>query len=211
MSNMAQDSESVKIRLFSGELDEMAYREVKKRRRLGNEVSALVFGRDVGELAVRLAESGARVIVDTTVEKQSSPAGLRRLPFSLAALPEASALPEAPFDVIVGQLALHPLPYEQAHNALCRLIQLLKIGGKLHLSAYGLHSMLGDYYPDSGKLVEERFSELPASLAGLYDLHGSVCLYSERNLFTLLFKVGASVLQSATGTHGNVRAVAVRI
>lgn len=212
MSNMAQDSESARIRLFSGELDEMARREVEKRRRLGNEVSALVFGRDVGELAIRLADAGARVVVDATAERKSPPrAGLRALPLSLAGLSDADVFPEAPFDVVVGQLALHPIPYEQARQALCRLMTMLKIGGKLYLSAYGLHSTLGDYYPDSGKLVEERFAELPASLADLYDLHGPVCLYSERNLITLLFQVGAPVLQSATGALGNVRAVAVRI
>lgn len=212
MSNMAQDSESARIRLFSGELDEMARREVEKRRRLGNEVSALVFGRDVGELAVRLADAGARVVVDTAAERKSPPrAGLRAFPFSLAGLSDVDVFPEAPFDVVVGQLALHPIPYEQARQALSRLMLMLKIGGKLYLSAYGLHSTLGDYYPDSGKLVEERFAELPASLADLYDLHGPVCLYSERNLITLLFQVGAPVLQSATGALGNVRAVAVRI
>lgn len=211
MSNMAQDSESARIRLFSGELDEMARKEVEKRRRLGNEVSALVFGRDVGDLALRLAAAGARVVVDTSAGNLPSRPGLRSLPVSLAALPGASMLPEAPFDVVVGQLALHALPYEQAHTALCQLMPLLKIGGKLYLSAYGLHSMLGDYYPDSGKFVEERFAELPPALASLYDLPGPVCLYSERNLITLLFKVGAPVLQSATGALGNIRAVAVRI
>ena len=55
MSNMAQDSESERIRLFSGELDEMVGKEVAKRQRLGNDVSAMVFGRDVGDLARQLA------------------------------------------------------------------------------------------------------------------------------------------------------------
>lgn len=211
MSNMAQDSESARIRLFAGELEEMARKEIEKRRRLGNEASALVFGREVGALAVRLADAGARVVVDATAENPPARPRLRSLPFSLATLPTASALPEAPFDIIVGQLALHAMPYEQARQALCQLVALLKIGGKLYLSAYGLHSMLGDHYPDSGKLVEERFAELPASLASLYDLRGPVCLYSERNLITLLFQVGTPVLQSATGALGNIRAVAVRI
>lgn len=211
MSNMAHDSESAKIRLFACELDEMAYQEVKKRCRLDNNVSALVFGRDVGNLAIRLADLGARVVVDASQQKQPPRPGLRSLVFSLAALPETDALPEAPFDVIIAQFALHAVPYGQALQALLQLTHRLKIGGKLYLSAYGLHSTLGDHYPDSGKLVEERFSELPASLAELYDLHGPVCLYSERNLITLLFQVGTPVLQNATGALGNVRAVAVRI
>jgi hypothetical protein len=211
MSNMAQDSESTRVGLFAGELEEMARKEVESRRRLGNDVSALVFGRDVGKLAIRLAEYGAQVVIAATAQKTPPHPGLRAIPFSAGALPEAGTLPEAPFDVIVAQFALHSIPYEQARQALCRLAKMLKIGGKLYISTYGLHSMLGDHYPDSGKLVEERFAELPAALAALYDLQGSVCLYSERNLITLLFQVGTPVLQSATGAIGNIRAVAVRI
>lgn len=211
MSNMAHDSEAARLRLFSGELDEMARKEVLLRRRLGNEVSALVFGNDVGALANRLLDAGARVVVDGPIDTRPTRTGLRTRPVSLTALPDLRELPEAPFDVVIGQFALHPLPYKQALQALCQLASMLKIGGKLYLSAYGLHSMLGDHYPDSGKFVEERFCELPAALAGLYDLNGPVCLYSERNLITLLFKVGTPILQSATGALGNVRAVAVRI
>ena len=238
MSNMAQDSETAKIRLFAGELEDLARKEVDKRlrlcnemsglvfgsnmgqlasrladtrRRLNGEVSALVFGHDVGQLAARLADQGAQVVVDATDKKTPARAGLRTLPFSLDSLPGPDALPEAPFDIIFGQLVLHTQPYARALEAVSKLTHMLKIGGKLYLSAYGLHSMLGDHYPDSGKLVEERFAELPATLADLYNLHGPVCLYSERNLITLLFKVGAPVLQSATGALGNIRAVAVRI
>jgi hypothetical protein len=208
MSNMAHDSESTRIRLFSGELNEMAFKEVENRLHAGADVSALIFGREVSDLAVQLASSGAQVVVEACPQNHR---GLRVVPFTLAKLPDSGALPEAPFDVIVSQLVLHPLPYEQAYQALCKLMSLLKIGGKLYLSTYGLHSMIGDQYPDSGKRVEDRFAELPAGLADLYDLHGPLCLYSERNLFTLLFQVGASILQSATGALGNVRAVVVRI
>lgn len=211
MSNMAQDSESERIRLFSGELDEMVCKEVAKRHRLGNDVSAMVFGRDVGDLARQLADAGAQVLVDSTAKKLPDGPGLRNQALSLAALPAPGTLPEAPFDVIVGQFALHAIPYAQARIVLGQLLQMLKIGGKLYLSTYGVYSMLGDHYPDSGKFIEDRFAELPAALANLYDLHGPICLYSERNLITLLFQAGATVLQNATGAIGNVRAVAVRI
>jgi len=210
MSNLAEQADPGHIGLFIGQLDDLAARTVEKRRRLGNEVSALLFGRGVGETARRMAAAGARVVVAETPSGTLA-SGLRAQPFTLATLPDPGELPEAPFDVVVGQLALHALPYEQARRAVRRLLMLLKIGGKLYLSAYGLHSTLGDHYPDSGKLIEHRFSELPPPLADTYDLHGPVCLYSERNLITLLFEVGASVLQSATGPLGNVRAVAVRV
>jgi hypothetical protein len=208
MSNMSQDTDAGRIRLFTGELDEMACKEAAKRLRLEGHVSALIFGRDIGELAIRMAKTGTRVVVDATVEHPPAMPGLRAIPLSKLAV---DALPEAPFDVIVGQLALHSLPYAQARDTLDQLRQLLKIGGKLYLSAYGVRSTLGDFYPDNGKLVQDRFAELPASLAGVYDLYGPICLYSERDLITLLFEVGVPVLQSATSGQGNVRAIAVRI
>lgn len=209
MSNMSQDTDAARSRLFTSELDEIAYKEAAKRFRLNHDVSALLFGRDVTELAVRMAKAGISVVVDAAAAG-NLPAlpRLRAMPLSQLAV---EALPEAPFDLIVGQLALHSLPYAQACDVLQQLRRLLKIGGKLYLSAYGKHSTLGDYYPDNDKRVQDRFAELLESLAALYDLHGPICLYSERDLITLLFEVGAPVLHSATSGQGNVRVVAVRI
>ena len=208
MSNMSQDTDAARSRLFTSELDEIAYKEAAKRFRLNKDVSALLFGRDVTELALRMAKAGISVVVDAAAENLPALPRLRTMPLSQL---EVAALPEAPFDLIVGQLALHSLPYAQARDVLQQLRRLLKIGGKLYLSAYGKHSTLGDYYPDNSKRVQDRFAELPASLAKLYDLHGPICLYSERDLITLLFEVGAPVLHSATSGQGNVRVVAVRI
>ena len=208
MSGISKGMDAARVRLFTGELDEMACKEAAKRLHLNNEVSALVFGRDISELATRLAKNHIKVVIDTVQEPVLTLPGLRAM--SLAQL-ATDTLPEAPFDLVVGQLALHSLPYAEARNVLCQLRRLLKIGGKLYLSAYGKHSTLGDYYPDNGKRVQDRFAELPSALAKLYDLHGPICLYSERDLITLLFEVGAPVLQSATSGQGNVRVVAVRI
>jgi hypothetical protein len=208
MSNMSQDTDAARSRLFTSELDEIAYKEAAKRLRLDNNVSALLFGRDIVELAVRMAKVGVKVVVDAAVENPPVVPGLRAMPLSQI---KVDALPEAPFDLIVGQLALHSLPYAQALDVLLQLRRLLKIGGKLFLSAYGVRSTLGDFYPDSGKRVQDRFAELPTALADLYNLHGPICLYSERDLITLLFETGAPVVHSATSGQGNVRAIAVRI
>lgn len=208
MSTMSRtDAET--IRFFNGELDEMASKEASKRLKADGEVSALVFGRNINELAVQMAKSGVKVVFDAAAE-DPPPAtpGLRAMPLSQLAL---DMLSEAPFDLIVGQLALHSLTYIEARDVLQEMRRVLKIGGKLYLSAYGKHSTLGDNYPDNGKRVEERFAELPAPLAKLYNLHGPICLYSERDLINLLFEVGAPVLHSATSGQGNVRVIAVRI
>lgn len=208
MSNMSQDTDAARSRLFTSELDEIAYKEAAKRFRLNDGVSALLFGRDIGELATRMARAGIKVVLDAAVDTPPALPGLRSM--ALAQL-EADSVPEAPFDLIVGQLALHSQPYAQARDFLQQLRRRLKIGGKLYLSTYGKHSTLGDYYPDNGKQVQERFAELPVSLATLYGLHGPICLYSERDLINLLFEVGTPVVHSATSGQGNVRVVAVRI
>lgn len=208
MSNMSQDTDAARSRLFTSELDEIAYKEAAKRFRLNDDVTVLLFGRDIGELAARMARAGIKVVLDSAVGNPSALPGLRSM--ALAQL-EAEIVPEAPFDLIVGQLALHSQPYAQARDFLQQLRRRLKIGGKLYLSTYGKHSTLGDYYPDNGKRVEDRFAELPASLAKLYGLHGLICLYSERDLINLLFEAGMSVVHSTTSGQGNVRVVAVRI
>lgn len=48
-------------------------------------------------------------------------------------------------------------------------------------------------------------------MAEKYGIAGSMCLYSERNLFLLMLDVGASVLRTMTTTYGNVKGVAVRV
>lgn len=212
MSNPSLEADAGVISPFIGELDDMACKAVEKRRLLGNEVTALLFGQGVGSAAVRMASAGARVVVDSAVGNLPGRSGLRATSLPLAPLPDVASFSEAPFDVIVGQLALNSLRYEDARRTVRQLLLMLKIGGKIYLSAHGLHSTLGDHYPDNDKLIEERYAALPPTLAANYDLPtGPLCLYSERNLITLLFGAGASVLQSAAGALGCVRAVAVRV
>ncbi|MDP3440634.1 MAG: hypothetical protein Q8R95_13635, partial [Azonexus sp.] len=80
-----------------------------------------------------------------------------------------------------------------------------------YLSILGLHSELGDGYADAEVPVEQRFAKLSPALIKKYGITNEVCLYSERNLFMLLLDAGASVLRTLTTTHGNVKAVAVRV
>lgn len=196
---------------FYGELSEKLLREAEQRLRSGQEVSALLFGHETCALAARLSGMGARVVIDTQPGRAPPLPRLRAVALPLTALPDLRPFPEAPFDLVLGQLAIHAQPYATTRQALRHMLVNMKIGGKMFLSTYGLHSDLGDAYPDSEKLVEQRFAELPAALADLYGLEGPLCLYSERNLITLLFEIGASIVHSATGPLGNVRSVGVRI
>ncbi|EKE17867.1 MAG: hypothetical protein ACD_10C00235G0003 [uncultured bacterium] len=128
---------------------------------------------------------------------------------SISDFPESP--PGDPFDIIVIRRGLCSMPYEQARQVVRQLLLNLKIGGRLYLSILGLHSELGDGYADAEAPVEQRFATLSPALIKKYDITGQVCLYSERNLFMLLLNAGASVLRTMTTTHGNVKAVAVRV
>ena len=70
------------------------------------------------------------------------------------------------------------------------------------------------WYDEFELLVETENGAIPNAYERLikkYGITNEVCLYSERNLFMLLLEAGASVLRTLTTTHGNVKAVGVRV
>jgi len=202
-------------------LENLAVEEVLRRTRMGETVHALDIDCAHSGLFLRLAEAGARVTAvdadDLHVPVADAAAAhtvgerVRFLRHSLGELRTAAAPPGAPFDLIVVHRSLPFLPFADAEAVLRRLAGWLKIGGKLYVSAFGKHSELGDHYPHAGHFVQQRFAELEPAVAHKYGIAGPVCLYSERDLFLLLFEAGASVLRSFTTTHGNVKAVGVRV
>ncbi|MCL2830302.1 MAG: hypothetical protein FWD77_06130 [Betaproteobacteria bacterium] len=199
------------------DLEQMALDEIAKRRRSGADVTALVFGSNAHEQAHHMAAAGARVVLGDDAE-DPLPVGVGyRVPLRdiWSALEDPAAinkeLPAQPYDLIICQHVLHPLRYEEARLAVRSLLQRQKIGGKLFVSVYGIHSELGDVYPDSEKLIADRYAPLPKAVAKRYGIDGPICLYSARNLFSLLFEVGAAVLYTSTSTLGTLRAVAVRV
>lgn len=203
----------------SDELERYVLEECIKRQRLDHRVSTLVMPAARCDLASKLARLGAKVTV-------SGPAGHRReaenrilaagfsdeihfAAFNWPELPET--LPGEPFDAIVVRRELSTLPYLEARQMVRQLLLKLRIGGKLYLSVLGLHSELADDYAASESPLEGRFGPLAPKIARTYDINGSVCLYTERELFLLLLEAGASVLRTLTATYGNVKAVAVRV
>lgn len=192
------------------ELDRRVLDSVQRLRRQGEAVSALIAGHGAEAQGVRMALAGATVCIARGSE--ALPEACSTLPgVEYAALLGDAALPGEPFDLILCQRTLSRLRYTEARHAVRTLLRRLRIGGHLYLSLYGIHSELGDHYPDSGKFVEERYALLPADLAERYGLRGPVCLYSERNLFSLLFEAGAGIVHTSTSPAGNVRGIATRI
>lgn len=204
------------------ELDQLALLEAAKRHRSNASVSALQVDCGDALLGLRLARSGVNVLA-----VDPAPATGIRLQEAAEALGvtgnfhfqawkteyclDTTPLPGAPFDLVVCPHSLSRLPYAHAHNLLRRLAMMTKIGGKLFISAYGVHSALSEGYPDENRPVRERFSPLSSEVGKKYGIDQPVCLYSERDLFLLLFEAGLSVVKTFSTTHGNVKAIAVRV
>lgn len=200
------------------ELERFALDELAKRLRFENKVQVLDYPCRKGTFSAVLAAHGAQVLACDQSGMQQEVKG-RALSngqgdsVAFLALPMTvdAELPAGPFDIIVSRHGFAHLPYAEAKVALKRLIKTLKIGGKIFLCTYGLHSELGDAYPAGQSLIEDRFAELEGAIAQRYGISGPVCLYTERNLITLIFEAGGSVLRSFTTTYGTVAAVAVRV
>lgn len=191
------------------EVDQWVLAETAKRQRSGETVNALLLGVGADEQALRLAEQGARVCLLSDREPLGHLNIVQR-PSTVLADTE-TVLPLQPFDLILCQRILSVHPYADARKTVRNLLGRLKIGGKFFISLYGIHSELGDHYTDGGKLVCDRMAPVAPELAKRYNLHGPVCLYSERNLFTLLMEAGGAVLKTSSSALGHVRGVAARI
>ncbi len=201
------------------EMERLALEECAKRQRIDHSVSVLILPADQCDLAFRFAQLGAVVTVADAPEKQQEIEG-RILAAGLADMVsfQACTLPEPPtpgnpgrYDIIVLRRGLCFQSYQKSKPTIRRLMQQLRIGGKLFLSILGLHSELGDDYPGREQSIYERFAPLTEDVAKKYGISAPVCLYSERDVFLLLLESGASVLRTLTTTWGNVKAIAVRV
>ena len=199
------------------ELEELVLREIVLRVRSNMPTRVLDLRCGEGRRSVSMAELGAEVLAADTPELSSSvknralAAGVgENIRFApVKTLPED--LPQGPFDLAFCHHGISRLPYADARQTLRAVLKSLCIGGKLFISAYGLHSALGENYAGANTPIERRFCKLTPTLAKSYNIQEPVCLYSERNLVILLFEIGGSVLRSFTTTHGTVKAVAVRV
>lgn len=201
----------------SDELEQLILQEIVRRVRANSVPRVLDVPCGNGRHAVAMAKLGAQVVAADAVPREGAVKG-RALAAALTEKVDFSAcqlggtqLPSGPYDLIFCHHGLHLLPYAEARQWVRQLVKSLRIGGKLFISAYGLHSALGEAYEHFEQPVGDRYCRLSAPLARCYNIDAPVCLYTERNLVTLLFEAGASVLKSFTTTHGTVKAVAVKV
>ncbi len=216
---MSNDTNANPFEIGNDENERLALEECVKRQRFDRRVSVLVMPAGRCEQASKFARLGAHVTVgdqsslQRDIEGRILSAGLSDdisfSPCTLDKLP--TDMTGEPYDIIFIRRGLCSMPYEQARTVVRQLLLKLKIGGKLYISILGLHSELGEDYAAATQPIEQRYTKLAPALATKYDINGSVCLYTERNLFILLLEAGASVLRTLTTTHGNVKGVAVRV
>ncbi len=205
------------VPVVSDELEQLILQEIARRSRANATSEVLDLPCGDGHQAVAMAKLGARVLAADQISRETAVRG-RALAASVHDLVDFTAaqlgdgqLPAGPFDLVFCHHGIHRLPYPEARKVVRGLLRTLRIGGKLFISAYGLHSALGEGYEHGDRPVEERHARLTPALARCYNIPEPVCLYTERNLVTLLFEAGGSVLKTFTTTHGTVKGVAVRL
>ncbi len=121
------------------------------------------------------------------------------------ALPKT--LPDAPYDAIICQRAIHYLRYAEAIAAVRAWTHYLKPGGRVFLSASGLNSELGHRYPHRDRPVAERYAYLASDMAHRHAIQQPVCLYEAMDLVDLLHAAGLGVADIFLSPFGNVKAM----
>lgn len=214
---MDQHFNNTFVPVVSDELEQLILQEIAKRARANAASEVLDLPCGDGRHAVAMANLGARVLTADTAAREGGVRG-RALATAVADLVDFvpvelgdGKLPSGPFDLVFCHHGIHRLSYAEARQVVRGLLKSLRIGGKLFLSAYGLHSALGEAYEHYEEPVEHRYARLSPALARCYNIDGPVCLYTERNLVTLLLEAGGTVLKTFTTTHGTVKGVAVRL
>ena len=177
--------------------------------------SALDLACGRGGQTLRMVASGALV---TAVDRHDHGADIQRalsgrlipqpphfIQADFRALPEA--LPDAPYDAIICQRAIHYLRYAEAVTAVRAWTHYLKPGGRVFLSASGLNSELGRRYPHRDRPVAERYGYLASDMADRHAIQQPVCLYEAMDLVDLLHAAGLGVADVFLSPFGNVKAM----
>lgn len=185
---------------------------------VGSGARALDAASASGGQAARMAIAGADVValdIDdyaelcrATAAAHGVEARVRFVQQDLTALDDASAVAIGQFDAIVCQRMIHYVPYSNAIDIARKLKSLLRKGGRMYLSASGLHSELGCGYAAANMPIEARYAALSDEMVERHGINGPVCLYSVANLAQLLETAGMRVERVYASAFGNIKAIA---
>jgi hypothetical protein len=116
-------------------------------------------------------------------------------------------LPDA-ISVLHSQRFIHYLTFEEALDLFSLLADRMALSGRAFISASGLHSELGDGYPDRDVALEDRYSKLSPTMAERHDIRDPVCLYTEEDMERLLSESGFQICEFLASDFGNIKAIA---
>lgn len=209
------------------QLEKLALEETFKKLRFEEEVNVLIFTSDSCDLAIKFAKMGAKITLVTEPAKEKILRSLIAKENLSEAFEFLTMKPQnndnisqfihlvkhsnKTFDLVFIRHFICKMNYAQAGFFLEDILHCIKIGAKLYMTTYGIHSELSQNYPHIELSVQDRFCPIAPNIAKKYDIKEPICLYSERDLILLLIETGCSVLRSWISSYGNVQSVAVRI
>lgn len=170
-----------------------------------------------GGQAVRMALAGAESVASDVQDNCAAVAALAgaadvQVAFvqaDMRCLDTVDSL-RTPFDIIVCQRAIHYLPFKEALEALKQITARLAPGGRLYLSASGLHSELGNDYPGANVPLESRYAPLSLPMQEKHGIRGPVCLYTPADMDKLLGLARLKPERLFTSQFGNVKSEVAR-
>ncbi len=110
-------------------------------------------------------------------------------------------------DLCYSQRFIHYMKWQEALRLLSGIWRKMSKGGRVYVSASGLHSEIGEAHPHAGLDVRERFARLDPAMAEKHNIKVPICLYSEEELRALLKEAGFSTINTMTSEFGNVKGV----
>ncbi len=194
----------------SDDLDKQAIAAVGE----SDEVAVLDLGCGAGGGSLRLAEAGGRVVAVDIYDFSNEFLKLRALnnlseddmQFIAADMMDLpSVLNDEKFTHCVCRRVLHYLPYKDALNVLKDLRE--RVTGKLFIDVTGLETDIGDQYPCSSDLLENRLCQLVESARDTFAIHEFLCLYSPEEFSALLIDAGWEIEEMWLSAFGNIKAV----
>ena len=184
-------------------------------------IEAVELGGGYGGHSIRMAESGANVLMldlnDMASDKFAkaivmNPNLIGRLKFSKGNFSEITGedLPEN-IDLLFSERAIHYVSYYQAKRLLKLCHRKMGSGAMAYISAAGYDTETGLSHFDRHKPVEERFNYISEEMQKKHCIWNKAVIYKEHELADLLRGVGFEVLSSSRSTFGHVSVSAIKL
>ncbi len=190
------------------------------KQALTRKIEAVELGGGYGGHSIRMAESGANVLMvdlnDMASDKFANamvmnPNLIGRLKFSKGDFSKITDedIPDQ-IDLLFSERAIHYVPHYQAKRLLKICHEKMVSGSMAYISAAGYDTETGLTNFDRHKPVEERFNYISEEMQRKHCIWNKAVIYKEHELADLLRGVGFEVLSSSRSTFGHVSVSAMK-